>query len=82
MPIFYFDYGDDDGGLDPDTDGSEFPNIEAAYINAYHAAIDMWAEARHQGRDVTRHRLQIRDELGRVLLELPFTEVLGYRPPE
>jgi hypothetical protein len=41
MPLFFFDYIDDDGGLDPDTDGLEFPSIEAAHIEAYHSAIDM-----------------------------------------
>jgi hypothetical protein len=47
MPVFYVDYRRDDGGLETDEDGLEFPNIEAAYLDAYHSAIDMWAEARH-----------------------------------
>ena len=80
MPLFFFDYGEDDGGgLELDQDGMEFPNIEAAYLDAYHAAIDMWAEARHQGREVGHHRFIISDAQRQVLLELPFAEVLGRR---
>lgn len=77
MPLFFFDYWDGDDGRYPDTDGSEFPDIEAAYIDAYHSAIDMWAEARHEGRDLSRHRFEIRDATGNIVMELPFTEVLG-----
>ena len=75
MPLFYFDFGDDNGsGAD---DGIEFPSIEAAYLVAYHAAIDMWAEARHVGRDLSGHQFFIRDENGRVLVELSFAEAVG-----
>jgi hypothetical protein len=75
MPLFYFHFGDDDGS-DFD-DGIEFPSIEAAYLGAYHAAIDLWAEARHQGRDLSGERFIIRDAQGQVVLELPLVEVLG-----
>ena len=40
----------------------------------------MWAEARHQGHDLIGRRFVIKDERGRVLLELPFAEVLGAAP--
>jgi hypothetical protein len=79
MPLFFFDYSDDDGGFDPDPEGIEFPNIEAAYLDAYHSAIEMWAEARHQGQDISGHRFIISDTDRRVLLELPFAEALGSR---
>lgn len=61
MPLFYFDFreGDDDGGLELDQDGIDFPSIEA-----YHAAIDIWAEARHKGRDLSRCWFVIRDAAG------------------
>jgi hypothetical protein len=83
MPLFFFDYGDDDDGFEPDESGIEFPNIEATYVDAYHAAIDMWAEAGHGGHDLSRHRFEIRDASGRIILELPFSEVLGEKetPP-
>jgi hypothetical protein len=76
MPYFFFDYCDDEE-RDEDTDGIEFPNIEAAYLDAYHSVIDIWAEARHEGRDVIRHRIVIRDTTGSIVMELPFGEVLG-----
>jgi hypothetical protein len=46
-------------------------------VDAFHTAIDMWAEARHQGRNLFIHRFQIKDEGGRILMDLPFAEVLG-----
>ena len=76
MHVFFFDYCDDDDGRDPDIDGIDFPDIEAAYIDAYHSVIDMWAEARHEGRDLSRYRLEIKDATGTLVMELPFTEVL------
>ena len=76
MPVFYVDYCRDDGGLETDEDGLEFPNIEAAYLDAYHSAIEIWAESRHAGRDLSGHQFLIRDENGRVLVELPFAEAV------
>ena len=58
-------------------DGIEFSSVEAAYLDAYHAGIDMWAEARRQGRDPGFDRFIIKDAQGQVVLELPFVEVLG-----
>jgi Domain of unknown function (DUF6894) len=75
MPLFFFDYYDKDE-RDLDTDGIEFPDMEAAYLDAYHSAMDMWAEARHEGRDVSHHRFEIRDATGNIVVVLPFTEVL------
>ena len=77
MPLFYFDLGDDDGGYDPDRDGLEFDDLEAAYIEAYHSAIDMWAEARHRGTNLGHQCFVIKDMTGTVLLKLPFSQVLG-----
>jgi hypothetical protein len=74
MPKFYFEFGDEDGGFDSDPDGIEFPNLEAAYLDAYHSAIDMWAECRHRGKDLRGHQFLIKDSFGRVLVELPLSE--------
>jgi hypothetical protein len=65
------------GGLEVDQEGIEFPSIEAAYLDAYHAAIDMWADARHKGRDLSRHGFVIRDAAGQPVMELPIAEVLA-----
>ena len=77
MPQFYFDYRHHCGRLETDDEGIDLPDLNAAYLAAYHAAIDMWAEARHEGRDLSRHRFEIRSAQPGVLLELPFAEVLG-----
>ena len=79
MAQFYFDRRHHDVRLETDKVGIDLPDLEAAYLAAYHAAIDMWAEARHEGRDLRRHRFEIRWAERGLVLELPFTEVLGMR---
>jgi hypothetical protein len=77
MTQFYFDYRDHDGHSEIDDTGVDLLDLEAAYLEAYHAAIDLWAEARHAGRNLSRDQFLIRDENGRILVELPFAEALG-----
>jgi Domain of unknown function (DUF6894) len=78
MPQFFFDYRDERGNIQHDTDGLDLPDADAAYLEAYRAAIDIWAEARHVGRDPGRGMFEIRNLSGCVVVELPFTEALGF----
>jgi hypothetical protein len=73
MPLFFFHYCDDEGD-EPDELGIELPNLETAHLEARRAAIDMWAEAQHEGRDLSRHRFVIRDAIGNIVLELPLAQ--------
>ena len=77
MPQFFFDYRDKRGNLQQDTDGIDLPDADAAYLEAYRAAIDIWAEARRKGRDPGHGRFEIRNGSGDIVLELPFSEALG-----
>ncbi len=76
MPCFYFDYRDGDGRLERDEDGIDFPSLEAAYLDAHLAIIDIWAEARREGRDPRPASFEIRDAHSRGVIELPFAEAL------
>ena len=78
MAQFYFDYRDNQGRLDTDETGIEFPDLETAYLDAYRAAIDMWAESRRCGDNLGSASFTIRDRNG-VLVELPFAEALGLK---
>jgi hypothetical protein len=77
MPRSFFDYRNSDGQLERDGEGIEFPSLDAAYDDALKAAVDMHADSRRDGTDVTAHSFEIRDDSGRVLIVLPFAEALS-----
>ena len=78
MPQFFFDYRDERGNIQHDTDGLDLPDADAAYLEACRAAIDIWAEARRVGRDPGCGAFEIRNVSGYVVVELPFAEALGF----
>jgi hypothetical protein len=82
MPQFFFDLRDANGALEEDDVGIDLPDFETAYLEAHRTAIDIWAEACRDGRNPGHARFEIRDVLGRVVLELPFTEALNIRAGE
>jgi len=79
MPRFFFDLRDKDGALEQDEVGIDLPDFETAYLEAHRTAIDMWAEACRDGCSPGHARFEVRDVLGRVVLDLPFTEALNIR---
>ncbi len=79
MPRFFFDLRDNDGALEQDEVGIDLPDFETAYLEAHRTAIDIWAESCHAGRSPGHARFEVRDVLGRVVLDLPFTEALNIR---
>jgi Domain of unknown function (DUF6894) len=80
MPRFFFDYRDERGNVQHDTDGVDLPDADAAYLEAYRAAIDIWAEARREGQNPACGTFEIRNVSGCLVVELPFTEALGFVP--
>jgi hypothetical protein len=82
MPRFFFDLRDENGALEEDELGIDLPDFETAYLEAHRTAIDIWAEACRDGCNPSRSRFEVRDVLGRIVLELPFTEALNVRPGE
>lgn len=76
MPRFFFDYRDDHGHLERDDEGIAFPSLQAACQDALQAAADIRNDACCEGQNVADCSFEIRDESGRMLLVLPFTEAL------
>jgi hypothetical protein len=77
MPRFFFDHRHGQGAVDRDDEGIEFPSLEAAYHDATQAAVEMQTDACCEGDCATEDAFEIRDETGRMLLILPFTEALS-----
>jgi uncharacterized protein DUF6894 len=75
MPQFFFDLRNG-RILERDEFGLDLPDFETAYLEAHRAAIDIWSEARREGRTPAYRCFEIRDSLGRMVIELPFTEAL------
>jgi hypothetical protein len=83
MPWFYFDFTNG-REIERDPDGLEFSSLEAAYLEAFRAAREIWAEMLERQEDPRDRAFHIHDGAGRLLLTLPFSEVLeatkGNRP--
>jgi len=62
--------------LSPDDLGMDLPDLDSAYLEAFQAAQDMWVELLAQRMDPLIRSFEIADEKGRVVLILPFQEVL------
>jgi Domain of unknown function (DUF6894) len=77
MPRFFFDHRHGPDVLERDEEGIEFPSLEAAYEDATQAAVDIQTDACCEGGCATDDAFEIRDETGRMLLILPFTEALS-----
>jgi hypothetical protein len=56
--------------------GVTFESLEAAYLDAFEAAREMWSELLKERRDPAIHSFEIANEDGSVLMILPFAEVL------
>lgn len=62
-----------------DREGSELTDAESAYMEAFEAARELTIDLIRNRKSVFPHRFDVADELGRVLFELPFSEVVGGR---
>ena len=75
MPHYYFHLAAPDS-FNADEIGSEFPDIELAYLGACQAALEMSVEMLRRRDDPSRHRFEITNHDGALLFDLPFYEVL------
>jgi hypothetical protein len=75
IPLFFFDYFDGQQ-LHEAEDGVELRDADAAYLEAFKAATEIWGEALRARRNPASDAFRIRDTTGVVVLELPFAEVL------
>jgi hypothetical protein len=81
MPWFYFHLRSPEG-LDRDIIGLEFPNLEAAYLEACHTVPEMSADLVRKKANPARYGFEITDDSNRALMEVPFAEILdrGRKP--
>lgn len=81
MPLFYFHLRTLEK-LEPDDTGLEFSGIEAAYLEACRTVPEMSADLVRKNRNPARYAFEIADAVGRLVMEVPFTEVLdrGRKP--
>jgi len=78
MPRFFFHFiSRDDAGRDDV--GTVFPSLEAAYLDAYDAALGISLEKLRARDDPANDGVEITDEDGRMLMYIPFSEVLRPR---
>ena len=75
MPLFYFHLRVGKERY-PDDLGVEFSDLDAAYFDAFASAKEMWTELLKDGEDPTTRSFEIADADGKLLLTLPFKEVL------
>src|SRR6201995_1925551 len=73
MPRFFFHFTDQDGR---DDIGTVFPSLEAAYLDAYKAVAEISFEKFRAHGDPTNDGVEIADEGGRMLMHIPFSEIL------
>jgi hypothetical protein len=75
MPRYFFHHRDGNV-LDRDEDGLEMEDLDAAYLEAFEAAKEMWIEGIRDMRNPSRQQFEINDADGVTLLIVPFKEVM------
>jgi hypothetical protein len=63
------------GETSKDDIGTEFPSAEAAYLQACETALELSYEMLRERRDPSRHTFEVTDGEGRVVFDIPFSEV-------
>jgi hypothetical protein len=78
MPRFFFHFISHDQ-VSRDEVGAVFSSLEAAYLDTCDAALEMSVESLRAHDDPTNDGFDIADEDGRLLMHIPFSEVLRPR---
>jgi hypothetical protein len=75
MPRFFFHFTSQDQ-IGRDDIGTVFPSLEAAYLDACEAVLEISFEKFRAHDDPTDDGVEIVDEGGRMLMHIPFSEIL------
>jgi len=70
MPRFFFNFRDVKN-FEPDEEGLELRDLDAAYLEAFETAKEMWGEAIRTMRNPSRQQFEISDADGNTLLVVP-----------
>jgi hypothetical protein len=76
LPQFFFNFRDENG-VDLDREGLDLPDLDAAYMEAFEAAKEMWIEAIRDMRNPMRQSFEVVDADGKPLIIVPFGEVIA-----
>src|SRR6266702_4364752 len=80
MPLFFFNHTSHDD-VSVDESGTEFPSLEAAYLDTCKAILDISFEKLRERLDPNEDSFEIVSERGDLLVTIPFSEVLRPRQP-
>jgi hypothetical protein len=78
MPRYYFHLASRDG-YERDEVGSDLPDVHEAYLEAFETAQQLSVDLIRQNARPAHYRFEICDDRNRVVMELPFGEILGSR---
>lgn len=78
MPRYFFNFL---GGSDSAADeiGCDFKDLDLAYLDAYRSMVRIGAELLLEQKDPSQQRIEITDDVGTVLMTLPFDDVFRRR---
>ncbi len=79
MPRYFFHLATE-VSYSVDEDGLYFEDLDAAYLDACRAAMDMSVQMLRAQQDPGRCRFDVADDAGAILLDIPFLEVMRIRP--
>src|SRR5260370_38969207 len=80
MARFFFNHCSA-GDVSVDEIGTEYPSVEAAYLDTYDAMLEIAFEKLRTRRDPGQDSFEILDDCGHVLMHVPFSEVLRPHQP-
>src|ERR1700758_400689 len=75
MPRFFFHFTSQND-VSRDEVGTVFPSLEAAYLDSCQSALEMSIDKLRAREDPINDSVEIADESGRHLMNIPFSEVL------
>jgi hypothetical protein len=75
MPRFFFHFTSQND-VSRDEVGTVFPSLEAAYLDSCQSALEMSIDKLRAREDPMNDSVEIADESGRLLMNIPFSEVL------
>lgn len=76
MQRFYLNLRRGETLVAPDHEGAEFSSIEAAFLEVFRGAKELWPELLLNRQDPRQYAYQIADRGGMVLMDVPFVEIL------
>lgn len=75
MPRYFFNVRSDERFVS-DAEGGEYPNVEAAKVEAEKSAREMLADALIKGEEVDGNTFEVIDDAGALIFTYPFRDAM------